>query len=85
VTSGPFALVRNPIYAAMVPTVLGLAMLVPTWVGLLGFAGLLAALELQVRVVEEPHLLSAHGGAYAAYAERVGRFVPGVGRLRRAG
>ena len=48
------------------------------------FGGLLAALELQVRVVEEPHLLRAHGGAYASYAARVGRFVPGVGRLRRA-
>jgi protein-S-isoprenylcysteine O-methyltransferase Ste14 len=85
VTGGPFAFVRNPIYAAMLPTVLGLAMLVPTWVGLMGFAALVAALELQVRVVEEPYLFEAHGGAYASYAARVGRFVPGIGRLRRAG
>jgi protein-S-isoprenylcysteine O-methyltransferase Ste14 len=85
VTSGPFALVRNPIFAAMLPTMLGLAMLVPTWVGIVAFAGLLAILELQVRVVEEPHLLGAHGGAYASYAARVGRFMPGIGRLHRAG
>lgn len=81
VTSGPFALVRNPIFAAMLPTALGLTLLVPSWVALAGLAGLLVALELQVRVVEEPYLLQAHGGAYADYAARVGRFVPGIGRL----
>lgn len=82
VTDGPFALVRNPIYSAMLPTALGLALLVPSWVALAGLVGLAIALELQVRVVEEPHLLSAHGDEYAAYAARVGRFLPGVGRIR---
>jgi protein-S-isoprenylcysteine O-methyltransferase Ste14 len=82
VTSGPFAHVRNPIFSAMVPTALGLALLVPSWVAIAGFASLIAALQLQVRAVEEPHLLAAHGGSYAEYAARVGRFVPGVGLLR---
>jgi len=81
VTGGPFSLVRNPIYAAMLPSVLGLAMLVPSWVALAGLAGLAVSLELQVRVVEEPHLLRSHGREYADYAAHVGRFVPGVGRL----
>jgi protein-S-isoprenylcysteine O-methyltransferase Ste14 len=81
VTSGPFALVRNPIFAAMLPTALGLALLVPSWVALAGLVGLIAALELQVRVVEEPYLLQAHGETYAAYAARVGRFAPKLGRL----
>ncbi len=81
VTSGPFALVRNPIFAAMLPTGLGLTMLVPSWVAIAGFAGLLVALELQVRVVEEPYLLQVHGDSYAGYAARVGRFLPGIGRL----
>jgi protein-S-isoprenylcysteine O-methyltransferase Ste14 len=85
VTTGPFALVRNPIFAAMLPTAIGLTLLVPSWVSFAGLVGLVAALELQVRVVEEPYLLRAHGPTYAAYAARVGRFVPGFGRLRRAG
>jgi protein-S-isoprenylcysteine O-methyltransferase Ste14 len=85
VTSGPFALVRNPIFAAMVPTGLGLTLLVPSWVAFVGLGGLIAALELQIRVVEEPYLRRVHGEAYAEYASRVGRFFPGVGRLRRAG
>lgn len=82
VTSGPFALVRNPIFAAMLPTALGLTLLVPSWVAIAGLVGLIVALELQVRVVEEPYLRRAHGDAYAGYAARVGRFFPGVGRLR---
>jgi len=81
VTSGPFALVRNPIFAAMLPTALGLTLIVPSWVALLGLAGLTVALELQVRVVEEPYLLRTHGSEYREYAARVGRFVPGLGRL----
>ena len=81
VTSGPFALVRNPIFAAMLPTGLGLLLVLPSWVAIVGFAALIAALELQVRVVEEPYLLRTHGNAYREYAARVGRFVPGVGRL----
>lgn len=81
VTAGPFATVRNPIFAAMLPTGLGLTLLVPSWVAFAGFVGLAIALELQVRVVEEPYLRRAHGEAYAAYAARVGRFFPGLGRL----
>ncbi|QIN85369.1 isoprenylcysteine carboxylmethyltransferase family protein (plasmid) [Rubrobacter tropicus] len=85
VTAGPFALVRNPIFSAMVPAFAGLALLVPNAASLLGAAALVAAVEIQVRLVEEPYLLRAHGARYAGYASRVGRFVPGVGLLRAAG
>ena len=81
VTVGAFRLVRNPIFAAMIPTALGLALMVPNVLAAAGFAGLLIALELQVRIVEEPYLRVAHGETYGRYASRVGRFVPGVGRL----
>jgi protein-S-isoprenylcysteine O-methyltransferase Ste14 len=81
VTSGPFATVRNPIFAAMLPTSIGLAMVVPNVVAIVGVAVLFVALEIQVRLVEEPYLLHAHGEDYRGYAARVGRFVPGLGRL----
>jgi protein-S-isoprenylcysteine O-methyltransferase Ste14 len=81
VTDGPFSVARNPIFAAMLPTSLGLALLVPSWVALVGLVALFVALELQVRVVEEPYLQRTHGATYVEYARRVGRFVPGVGRL----
>lgn len=84
VTSGPFELVRNPIYSAMLPTVFGLVLMVPNVLSILAFAVLLIALELQVRLVEEPYLRRVHGDAYADYAARVGRFVPGLGLLHGA-
>lgn len=82
VTTGPFALVRNPIFTAMLPASAGLALMVPSVLAMAGLAALLVALELQVRMVEEPYLLRVHGERYARYARRVGRFLPGVGRLR---
>jgi protein-S-isoprenylcysteine O-methyltransferase Ste14 len=81
VTGGPFAVVRNPIYAAMIPTSLGLTFMVPNVVAFIGFAALVLALEIQVRLVEEPYLRAAHGQAYRSYAARTGRFAPGVGRM----
>lgn len=81
VTDGPFALVRNPIFAAMIPTSLGLALMVPNVVAWAGFAALALALEIQVRLVEEPYLRRVHGQAYANYAARTGRFAPGFGRM----
>jgi protein-S-isoprenylcysteine O-methyltransferase Ste14 len=84
VTGGPFAVVRNPIFAAMIPTSLGLAIMVPNVVAFAGLAALVLALEIQVRLVEEPYLRAAHGAAYESYAKRTGRFVPTVGRMKRA-
>lgn len=83
VTGGPFALVRNPIFSAMLLSAAGFVLLLPTATAIASFAALLVAIELQVRVVEEPYLVRAHGDAYRTYAARVGRFVPGVGRLAR--
>lgn len=82
VTNGPFRLVRNPIYSAMLPTVFGLVLMVPSVLALAAIITLFVGLELQVRRVEEPYLLHAHGGVYADYAARVGRFVPGFGLLQ---
>jgi protein-S-isoprenylcysteine O-methyltransferase Ste14 len=81
VTQGPFAVVRNPIFAAMIPTSLGLTLMVPNVVALVGFAALVVALEIQVRLVEEPYLRKVHGEDYASYAGRTGRFAPGLGRM----
>jgi protein-S-isoprenylcysteine O-methyltransferase Ste14 len=82
VTGGPFTVTRNPIFSALLTVTLGLALLVPNVVALAGLAALLIALEIQVRLVEEPYLLRTHGQAYSQYAARVGRFLPGLGRLQ---
>ena len=82
VTTGLFGYVRNPIFAAMMLTGAGIVVLYATIPAVLAYACLLVALELQVRVVEEPYLLAMHGQAYRDYATRAGRFCPGVGCLR---
>ena len=80
VTGGAFDLVRNPIFSAMLLTAVGLVLMVPNVVALLGLVALVIALELQVRGVEEPYLAAVHGGTYEAYRRRVGRFIPRLGR-----
>ncbi|GIG30735.1 methyltransferase family protein [Cellulomonas marina] len=84
VTTGLFAVARNPIFTAMAIALAGIVLMVPTAVTLAALVALVLAVQLQVRAVEEPYLLTTHGAAYAAYAARVGRFVPGIGRLRSA-
>ena len=78
VTSGPYALVRHPIYTAMFLMMIALA------VGLGHVARLFIAVPLYalgtaIRVrVEERLLRSAFSPAYEEYAKRVKRFIPGV-------
>ena len=84
VTTGAFAVIRNPIFTAMLTTLFGLMLMVPTVVSAAAWLCLLLAVELQVRLVEEPYLLAIHRQNYAVYAARVGRFLPGIGRLPRA-
>lgn len=81
VTGGLFGFCRNPIYTFMVIAWVGFALLVPTWVALAAGALLISGIEIQVRLVEEPHMIRTHGEAYLAWARRVGRFLPGFGRL----
>jgi protein-S-isoprenylcysteine O-methyltransferase Ste14 len=84
VTGGWFSIIRNPIYTSMAVGWTGFALMVPTWLGLAAVVVIAVGLELQVRAVEEPYLLRTHGSEYGRYAARVGRFVPGVGRLRQS-
>ncbi|WP_434046844.1 MULTISPECIES: methyltransferase family protein [Sorangium] len=83
VTRGPFTRVRNPIFSFMALTAAGMLLVVPDAIALASLLALVAAIELQVRFVEEPYLLRTHGDSYAEYCARVGRFVPGLGLLAR--
>jgi protein-S-isoprenylcysteine O-methyltransferase Ste14 len=81
VDGGVFGSVRNPIFSAMLVFGGGVTLMVPNILALFGFGLLLVTIEMQVRVVEEPYLRLVHGRRYGEYAQRVGRFVPGVGRM----
>ena len=79
VRTGVFGWVRNPIFTAMITFGFGIALVTPNLVAIAGFLLLVATIELQVRIVEEPYLLTVHGDAYRDYLANIGRFVPGVG------
>lgn len=81
VTDGLFEQVRNPIFTGMLLAVAGLALVVPSAPALAAVATAVLGLELQVRRVEEPHLLATHGDAYRRWAGRTGRFIPRLGRI----
>ena len=79
IRTGVFGWVRNPVFAAMMTFGFGIALVTPNPVAIAGFLSLVATIELQVRIVEEPYLLTVHGDAYRDYLANVGRFIPGVG------
>jgi protein-S-isoprenylcysteine O-methyltransferase Ste14 len=82
VTGGVFSLCRNPIYSFMIIAWVGFALLLPTWVAAAAGVLLITGIQIQVRLVEEPHMIRTHGETYLGWARRVGRFVPGVGLLQ---
>lgn len=75
VTSGPFRLVRHPIYSAVAALWLGAALGALNWILLVLGPGIVAALNKSARV-EEEMLRTKFGGAYDAYAQGKGRLVP---------
>ena len=76
VTTGPYAYVRHPIYAAIIYFV---------WAGVLGHLSALAVVGAAtvtigavIRMLSEERLLSEKYPAYADYQRRVKRVVPSV-------
>jgi protein-S-isoprenylcysteine O-methyltransferase Ste14 len=77
VRSGPYAIVRNPIYTGLLVAFLGTALLVGTAVGFAALAAILASFLLKIRA-EERLLAEQFGEAFEAYRREVKRLVPGV-------
>ncbi|MGC4174719.1 methyltransferase family protein [Demequina sp.] len=79
VAAGPYRWARHPMYSALVVICLGVAVGVGVVWCYLAVACLCVFFAVKARV-EEGYLLGAYPG-YGAYGARVGRFVPGLGRL----
>lgn len=77
VTTGPYARVRHPLYAAMFGWCAALSLLTANWIFVA--AGVLSVLGLNMRVPkEEQMMIEAFGEEYVAYMQRTGRFFPRV-------
>jgi protein-S-isoprenylcysteine O-methyltransferase Ste14 len=79
VVGGLYRHVRNPMYLAVVATILGQALLLGQPVLLVWAALVTAAVASFVHLYEEPALIRRYGAEYDAYREAVPRWLP---RLR---
>lgn len=78
ITSGPYRLVRHPMYAGSVVAFFGVGLALGTWPGLgLVFVGTLPAMIRRIRV-EEDALHESLGTEYRDYASGRARLLPGV-------
>jgi protein-S-isoprenylcysteine O-methyltransferase Ste14 len=76
-STGPYAIVRHPMYAAFVVMALGASLALGSWWGLLAVVGLIATLVW--RIFDEEKLLRDDLPGYAEYTQRVRyRLVPFV-------
>ncbi len=80
VDSGPYALVRHPIYTGLIAAALAVAAIRATPWALLGAALFALGFALKARV--EERFLEAELGGYEAYRTRVPMIVPFIGRRR---
>jgi protein-S-isoprenylcysteine O-methyltransferase Ste14 len=75
VTSGPYAIVRHPIYTGLLLAFVGSALARGEWRGLLAVVIAFAALWRKLHV-EERWMRERFGPQYAAYARRVPALIP---------
>jgi protein-S-isoprenylcysteine O-methyltransferase Ste14 len=75
VTTGPYRLVRHPLYTGGMVEAVGVCLLMANWFVALS-AGLFWSLIAYRTPMEEKKLIKTFGDEYRQYMERVGRFLP---------
>ena len=77
ISTGPYALVRHPMYAAALVLMLGIPLALGSWWGLLAFAPGVPALVW--RIIDEERLLKRDLPGYTEYMEKAPfRLIPGL-------
>jgi protein-S-isoprenylcysteine O-methyltransferase Ste14 len=80
ITTGPYRWVRHPFYVGLVLMIFGVSVATANWL-ILALAALLWFVFLLPRTrIEEQKLIERFGADYRDYMQRVGRFVPRLGR-----
>ncbi|MDO9590382.1 MAG: isoprenylcysteine carboxylmethyltransferase family protein [Microcella sp.] len=81
VTTGVYGFVRHPIYSGLLVLGVGLVVIGASWLHVIAWVALLSVLMTKSRF--EERMLAGQYADYADYAARVGRLVPGLGRITR--
>jgi len=77
IDTGPYALVRHPMYAAALLYLVGMPLLLGSWYGLIGTV--IFAMGISARAVQEERKLQRELPGYADYITRVRyRLIPGI-------
>ncbi len=77
ISSGAYAVVRHPMYAAAVPLFLSMPLAMGSWLGLIVMPLIIAGIV--ARLLDEDDYLRRHLAGYDAYCERVRyRLIPGL-------
>ncbi len=78
ITSGPYGIVRHPIYTGMFGLTMATGLALSAWQALAAGAAIFV-LGTWIRIATEERLLrSVFGDAYDQYARRVPAFIPGA-------
>ena len=78
VRSGPYGVVRHPIYTGLLLALLGTAVAIGEWRGLLGFAAIGIGFLIKIRT-EERFMSEIFGEKYARYRAQVPALIPFMG------
>ena len=78
VDTGPYGLVRHPIYAGLIVSLVATAAAQATATGLMGAALIVAGLWLKARAEERFLTTELDADAYGAYRRRVPMLIPGI-------
>ena len=77
ISTGPYALMRHPMYAGALLLIIGLPLALDSWYGLLGIFGFLPVLIW--RLVDEERFLTRNLNGYAEYVSKIRwRLIPGL-------
>ncbi len=74
ITTGPYRLIRHPMYTSVIIMMLGVLISTPTWQELAMFAILITVLYLKAQ--REERLWCGHNPSYLSYKKRTKLFIP---------
>jgi protein-S-isoprenylcysteine O-methyltransferase Ste14 len=77
IQTGPYRMVRHPVYVGLMLLVVGLAIAFRSWLGLASLILLLPTTVYRARA-EEPELRARFGPEWGSYAARTGFFFPRI-------